>query len=293
MNLRPLSEADLLLTPAGTVYHLHLHPEQLAPTIITVGDPARVALISRHFDAVEHRVSNREFVTHTGRLGGKNISVVSTGIGPDNMDIVLNELDALVNIDLEKRIAKEVPRRLNIIRLGTCGSLQAHVPADSLVVSSFGIGLDNLLHFYGYERNPEEHFILNEFGMHTGMNGGDIRPYIAEGAIRLRTRFTAGFHSGITVTCPGFYGPQGRSLRLPARPTHLLHALATFECRGEQVLNLEMETAALYGLGALLGHHCLSVSVVVAARRQGLFSQNAEAAIANVIAKTLPLLESL
>jgi uridine phosphorylase len=285
--------SELILTPAGGAYHLHLHPEQLADTIITVGDPERVALITQHFDSIECRVSNREFVSHTGRLGSKRITVVSTGIGPDNIDIVLNELDALANIHFETRTLKEAFRRLTIIRLGTCGSLQESAPVDSLVASSFGIGLDNLLSFYNYERNPEEQFILTEFLQHTGLESSGIQPYIAEGSIRLRNHFGGHFPAGITVTCPGFYGPQGRSLRLSARLGHLPRLLSNFECRGEKVLNLEMETAALYGLGHLLGHHCLSISVVVADRQRGLFSADGGAAIENLIQKALPLLESL
>ncbi len=293
MNALPIAHTDLILTPAGEVYHLHLRSEQLADTIISVGDPGRVAHVSGHFDRLEHQISNREFVTHTGWLGAKRISVVSTGIGPDNIDIVMNELDALANIDLEKRIPKEGPRRLTILRLGTCGSLQDHLPADSLVASSFGIGLDNLLHFYAYERNVEEQFILTDFVQHAGLGNGEIRPYIAEGSIRLRNHFGSHFHNGITLTCPGFYGPQGRSLRLPLRYSHLLDSGSSFECRGQKLLNVEMETAALYGLGNLLGHHCLSLSVVVAARRQGLFTRDAAAAVENLILKALPLIESL
>ena len=293
MNAQPLSRSELILTPSGGAYHLHLHPGQLADTVITVGDPDRVALITQHFDSVECRVANREFVSHTGHLGTKRITVVSTGIGPDNIDLVLNELDALANIDFETRLPKAHFRRLTLIRLGTCGSLQASAPVDSLVASSFGIGLDNLLHFYHYEPNPEEAFLLAAFLQHTGLEGSGIRPYLAEGSIRLRNHFSASFQSGLTVTCPGFYGPQGRSLRLPARLSQLPQLLSSFECRGEKVLNLEMETAALYGLGHLLGHPCLSLSVVVADRRQGLFSADAGAAVDNLIQKTLPLLESL
>ena len=293
MNTSLHASSELILTPAGELYHLHLLPDQLADMILTVGDPARVARITQHFDSLECRISNREFVTHTGRLGRKRISVISTGIGPDNIDIVLNELDALANINLQTRSLSQVPRRLTIIRLGTCGSLQHDVPAEEFIASSFGIGLDNLLHFYNYEPNPEEQFIRTEFLQHTHMERSNIHPYVAEGSIRLRNHFDAGFHSGITVTCPGFYGPQGRSLRLPARWSQLPELLSSFECRGEKVLNLEMETAALYGLGNLLRHYCLSLSVVVAARRQGFFTLDADAATEKLILKTLPLLESL
>jgi uridine phosphorylase len=289
----PIAPSELILTPRGTIYHLDLHPDQLAETIITVGDPERVASVSRYFDSIESTAQHREFVTHTGRIGSKRLSVVSTGIGPDNIDIVLNELDALANIDFDTRTIKTDKKRLNIIRLGTCGGLQKGISVDSLVASSFGLGLDNLLHYYAYAPNPEERFIQQEFQAHLGLSGTALHPYVVEGAIRLRNLFSAIAHSGMTATCPGFYGPQGRMLRLaPAHP-QLINAISSFECRGERVANFEMETAAIYGLAHLLGHHALSVSVVVAQRAEGTFTRDGAAAVDAMIRKCLPLLEAL
>ncbi|MEO6834031.1 MAG: nucleoside phosphorylase, partial [Chitinophagaceae bacterium] len=200
-----IAASELILTEKGSIYHLDLRPEQLADTVITVGDPGRVATVSQHFDRIEHKVEHREFITHTGVLGKKRISVVSTGIGPDNIDIVLNELDALANIDFETRTIRNQKKTLNIIRLGTSGALQKDIPLDSVVASSFAIGLDNLMHFYQYELNPEESFILNEFREHSRMNAAPVLPYIAEGSIKLRSAFADKTINGITITCPGFY----------------------------------------------------------------------------------------
>lgn len=288
-----LAPSELILTSKGTIYHLDLHPDQLADTVITVGDPDRVGAVSRHFDNIEERAQHREFVSHTGRIGSKRISVVSTGIGPDNIDIVLNELDALVNIDFSSRSIRAEKRSLSIVRLGTAGSLQADVPVDSLVVSSFAIGLDNLMHYYQHGNNPEEIFILNEFEQHTGLTGQLLRPYIAEGSIRLRKHFTEGFHQGITVTCPGFYGPQGRVLRGPVAFPQLIPALGGFSSRGHRVTNFEMETSAIYGLGKLLGHHCLSISAIVANRVNQTFSADAAAAVDGMIEKALDVIAKM
>ena len=288
-----IGASELILTQHGSIYHLDLLPEQLADTIITVGDPDRVPLVSRYFDSIEHRARHREFVTHTGFVGKKRISVVSTGIGPDNIDIVLNELDALANIDFKTRIIKDEKHPLNIIRLGTSGSLQTDIPVDSFVVSSFAIGLDNLMHYYVRDDNPDERFILSEFVAHTSLTGGAIQPYIAEGAISLRKHFSNDFHSGITITCPGFYGPQGRVLRAPIAYPQLIDALGTFSSRGHRVSNFEMETSAIYGLGKLLGHHCLSISAIVANRVEKTFSSDAGAAVDDMIRASLEIIEGL
>lgn len=289
----PIAPSELILTPRGTIYHLDLHPDQLADTIITVGDPGRVAEVSKHFDAIEHKAAHREFVTHTGRIGNKRISVVGTGIGPDNIDIVFNELDALANIDFETRTIREQKKSLNIIRFGTSGSLQADVPVDSLVVSSFGIGLDNLLHYYQHETNPEESYILNDFVRHAALERTSVAPYVAEGSIRLRNKFSDGFTQGITITCPGFYGPQGRVLRAHLAFPNLVHAFSTFQSRQHRVTNFEMETSAMYGLAKLLGHHSLSVNVIVANRISQTFTADGAAAVAGMIQKALPIVASL
>lgn len=293
MNSAAIGASELILTDRGTIYHLDLAPEQLADTVITVGDPNRVSAVSQHFDAIEHKAAHREFVTHTGYIGSKRISVVSTGIGPDNIDIVLNELDALVNIDFPTRSIKEVKKSLSIIRLGTSGALQFDIPVDSLVVSSFGIGLDNLMHYYQHSDNPDEAYILNDFIRHASLNGKPVWPYIAEGSIRLRNHFADGYIHGITVTCPGFYGPQGRVLRGPVAFPNLIDALGTFSSRQHRVTNFEMETAAIYGLGKMLGHHCLSISTIVANRVQQTFSDDGAAAVDRMIRKSLAIIAGI
>lgn len=280
-----IQPSELILTQRGAVYHLDLLPNEIADTIITVGDPGRVSDVSMHFDRIEHRSENREFVTHTGYIGSKRLSVISTGIGTDNIDIVLNELDALVNIDLQTRTVKANTTALTIVRLGTSGSLQADIDVDSMVVSSFAIGLDNLIHYYETHQNAEENYILNEFSTHASL--GRLRPYIAEGAIGLRNRFVHGYHHGITVTCPGFYAPQGRVLRGSLAYPSLIDSLSSFESRGQRVTNFEMETAGIYGLGKTLGHHCLSISAIVANRITRTFSANAHATVQSLIKKAL------
>lgn len=287
-----IAPSELILNHRNAIYHLDLRPEEIADTIITVGDPARVQEISRRFDQVEFRTAHREFITHTGYIGKKRISVVGTGIGPDNIDIVLNELDALVNIDLETRMIKEAKTSLNIIRLGTSGSLRADIPVDDLVASSFGIGLDNLLHYYQYEPNPEERYILHDLEQHLPLPPG-LKPYVTEGAIRLRSHFTSGFHQGITVTCPGFYGPQGRVLRTPLAFPNLNDLLGTFESRQHRITNFEMETSSIYGLGRLLGHQCLSINTIVANRVNKTFSSDSARAVERMIEHCLPLIEML
>lgn len=288
-----IGESELIITPTGCIYHLDVHPDEIADTVITVGDPGRVPEVSKHFDRVEHKKAHREFVTHTGYIGSKRISVVSSGIGPDNIDITLNELDALVNIDFETREPKAQQRSLNIIRLGTSGSLQEDIPVDSLVASSFGIGLDNLLHYYRFENNADELFLLNAFSQHTHLTGNPIQPYIAEGSIRLLNHFSGDYIHGITVTCPGFYAPQGRKLRLPLAFPTLVDTLSSFESGSHRITNFEMETSAIYGLGKLMGHHCLSVNTIVANRQAKTFSKDAAAAVENMIRKSLGIIAGL
>lgn len=289
----PIGSSELIINDYGHIYHLNLAAHEIADTIITVGDPDRVKLVSQYFDKLEHTAQHREFITHTGYIGRKRISVVSTGIGPDNIDIVLNELDALVNIDFETRLPKETHQPLSIIRLGTSGALQADIPVDSFVVSSFGIGLDNLLHYYQHSNNQEEAYILHDFQTHCKLQNTPVVPYIAEGSIRLRNHFTQGYKHGITVTCPGFYGPQGRVLRGPVAFPHLIDALSTFNSRQQSVTNFEMETAAIYGLGKILGHQCLSISAIVANRIEKTFSKDSDAAVDKMIRQSLELVETL
>lgn len=280
-----IAESELIINPRGAVYHLDLRPEEIADTVITVGDPDRVREVSKHFDSIEVQAQHREFITHTGRVGNKRLTVLSSGIGPDNIDIVLNELDALANIDFETRQVKPKLKALNIIRLGTSGSLQADIPVDSFVASTHGLGIDNLLHFYRLEQNEEENLLLQSFVTHTQLHGQGISPYISGSAPSLLKHFVTGFHQGITVTCPGFYGPQGRILRLGVRNPDLINRLTDFRIGPHRISNFEMETSAIYGLGRLLGHNCLALNAIVANRVQQTFSKDGKAAVENLIKK--------
>lgn len=294
MNTLPIPASELIITDRGSIYHLDLRPEELADTIITVGDPDRVAVVSQYFDVIEYKRAHREFVTHTGFINEKRISVVSTGIGPDNIDIVFNELDALANIDFQTRLIKPTTKALNIIRLGTSGALQEDIPVDSFVVSSHAIGLDNLMHYYLLQNHTEEQHILHEFIKHIGLEQSPINPYIIEGAISLKNHFIDGFHSGITVTCPGFYAPQGRILRQPLAFPNLIDQLSTFDYNNKlRISNFEMETSAIYGLGRLMGHHCLSISAIVANRQAKTFSEDGSAAVRKLIETALPIIAAL
>ncbi len=285
-----IAESELIINDRGAVYHLNCRPEEMATTILTVGDPDRVGEVSKHFDKIEFQNKHREFVTHTGYLGNKRISCVSTGIGPDNIDIVLNELDALVNIDFETRLIKEKLTSLNIIRLGTSGSLQKDIPVDSFVASSHGLGLDNLMHFYRLQNNEEENQIIQAFSTHTQLNSGKISPYINMASAALIKHFTQHYHQGITVTCPGFYGPQGRVLRLGLGYPMLIDNLTSFTFGNYRITNFEMETSAIYGLGKILGHHCLSLSAIVANRISREFSKDGAMAVENLIKQSLQII---
>jgi uridine phosphorylase len=290
MNHIPASE--LIINGRGAIYHLDCRPDEIATNIITVGDPDRVIEVSKHFDLVEVKNHHREFVTHTGYLNKKRITVVSTGIGTDNIDIVLNELDALVNINLETRTIKENLTQLNIIRVGTSGSLQKDVPVDSFVVSTHGLGIDNLLNFYRQNNNEEEKQLIQSFITQTQLTANFASPYISSASGNLIKNFTDGFHSGITVTCPGFYGPQGRVLRLGLSSPFLIDNLTAFTFGQHRITNFEMETAGIYGLGNILGHHCLSISAVVANRITKEFSKDGTAAVEKLIKKTLNIIAS-
>lgn len=291
--MQPIGESELIITNRGTIYHLDIAPHQLADTIITVGDPGRVAEVSKYFDKTEHKARHREFVSHTGYIGKKRLTVVGTGIGPDNIDIVFNELDALANIDFDTRLPRKEIRTLSVIRMGTCGSLQEDVPVDSLVISTHGIGLDNLLHYYACTQDITEEQLLLDFDAHTGLVNQPVTPYIAAGDKGLREHFTNGYVHGITVTCPGFYGPQGRLLRAPLAFPGLIDALTSFRSGAGRIVNFEMETSAIYGLGKLLGHRCLSINTVVANRIQKTFSADAGTAIDNMIRRSLEIIEKI
>lgn len=287
-----IAESELIINPRGAVYHLDLRPEEIAGTVITVGDPDRVKEISKHFDSIEVKTHHREFITHTGYIGKKRLSILSSGIGPDNIDIVVNELDALVNIDFETRKIKTKHTSLNVMRLGTSGSLQTDIPVDSFVASTHGLGIDNLLNFYRLEQNDEEKQLLHSFVTHTQMHGQMSYPYISSAAASLIKHFVKDFHQGITVTCPGFYGPQGRVLRLGIRYPELVDRLTDFRFGKHRITNFEMETSAIYGLGKLLGHNCLALNAIIANRVKKDFSKNSKETIEKLIIKTLEIFEA-
>ncbi|MET3879372.1 nucleoside phosphorylase [Chitinophaga sp. OAE865] len=288
-----IAESELIINNRGAVYHLDVRPEELAHTIITVGDPDRVGAVSKHFDKIESKHQHREFVTHTGYIGNKRLSVVSTGIGTDNIDIVFNELDALVNIDFETRLVKPALTSLQIIRLGTSGALQESIPVDSFVVSSHGLGLDNLMNYYAFENTSAEKQLLQSFRGQVFLQPGGANPCLFEASARLQSLFTEGFHTGITVTCPGFYAPQGRVLRGPLSNPHLIDNLTNFNYEHHRITNFEMETSAIYGMGRVLGHECLSISAIVANRIRKEFSKDGGAAVAALIEKGLGVIAGM
>jgi uridine phosphorylase len=287
-----IGESELILTDQGRVYHINLAKEHLAETVITVGDPDRVAEVSKHFDSVEFKTQHREFVTHTGYVGKKRLTVLSSGIGPDNIDIVMNELDAVVNIDFENRMIRNEHTSLNIIRMGTSGSLQADIPVDSLVASSHGIGLDNVLHYYQLENTSHEKELCNAFIQHAGLEGQKIVPYAAQGSAELLSYFDHEYHRGITVTCPGFYAPQGRVVRAGLQFPELVNKLSDFRFETHRITNFEMETSAIFGLGKIFGHRCLAVNTIVANRISKTFTKDAKKSVEHMITRSLEIIEA-
>ena len=283
-----IPESELVLNNDGSIYHLHLLPEDLAETIILVGDQNRVAEVSKHFDKIELKKSKREFITHTGYIGSKRISVVSTGIGTDNIDIVLNELDALANINLNTREVKAVPISLELIRIGTSGSLQNELKVDDTLISSYGLGLDSLMQFYDYEENDEISNMLNTIDEQLELSF--VNPYLFKAPGELFSHFGKYFNSGITATCCGFYAPQGRMLRAEAKYEDLIKRLSNIEVNGLRVTNFEMETAAIYGMATLLGHQAISVNAILANRVNHTFSHNPDLVIENTIKKVLEII---
>lgn len=290
--MQRIAESELIINARGAVYHIDLRPEELAHNIIIVGDPDRVGMVSKYFDKIEVKRQHREFVSHTGMLANKRITCTSTGIGPDNIDIVLNEFDALVNIDFESRTIKKDLTTLNIMRIGTSGSLQADVPVDSYVAGTHGLGLDNLLNYYRLEHNEQEKELLQSFVTQTQLHSQICNPYISLASASLLKHFVDGFHQGITVTCPGFYGPQGRVLRLGIRNPELIDRLTQFRFGQYRITNFEMETSAIYGLGKLLGHHCLSLNAIIANRIAKEFTKDAHSLVDGLIKKVLETISS-
>ncbi len=281
-----LEASELILNDDGSIYHLNLQPHQLAHTIITVGDPDRVGEVSKHFVTIEHRVGKREFHTHTGTLNGKRISVVSTGIGTDNIDIVFNELDALVNIDFETRTIKSQLTQLDIIRVGTSGAVQSDIPVDSFLLSQRGIGFDTLFHWYdndggdsAFAKAVAEQLHLSELA---------ARPYTVNCDLQLAEIFKSDeVLIGNTITNVGFYGPQSRQLRLKPAHLHLNSSIESFNYDGEKLTNLEMETAGIYAMSSLLGHRAVSLNAILANRATGEFSKNPKSIVEKLITFTL------
>jgi uridine phosphorylase len=291
--MKNIAESELILNARGALYHVDLRPEELASTVITVGDPDRVATVSKHFDKIEIKCQHREFVTHTGTIGSKRFSVISTGIGTDNIDIVFNELDALVNIDLENRQIKDDHTSLQIVRMGTCGALQGDIEVDDFIVGTHALGLDNLLTYYRLEQTEEELGLIQQFITQTQLNSQFSRPYMSAASVGLLKHFVSGFQHGITVTCPGFYGPQGRVLRLGLRQPDLIDSLSKFNYGPFRIVNFEMETSAIYGLSRLLGHQCISLNTVVANRVTKTFSKDSQIAINKLIFNSLEILSAI
>lgn len=282
-----MKSSELILNPDGSVYHLNLKPEHIANDILFVGDQNRVEKITQFFDSIEFSTQKREFKTQTGIYKGKRITVMSTGIGPDNIDIVINELDALVNIDLKTRLVKKKLTSLNIIRIGTSGSLQVDIPVDSFVMATYGLGLDNMLRSYLIDEIS--HFDMEDaFITHTNWDLKKGRPYIISCSDKLEKMVESNkIYKGITATAGGFYGPQGRVLRLAIQDENLNNKMDNFTFNNNRITNLEMETAAIYGLSKLLGHQALSLNVIIANRASGNFSEDPYKAVDELIKYTL------
>ncbi|MCL6220367.1 nucleoside phosphorylase [Zunongwangia pacifica] len=288
----PLKASEFILNEDGSIYHLNLRPEHLADTIITVGDPDRVAKVTEHFDDIEFSIQKREFHTQTGSYRGKRISVISTGIGTDNIDIVFNELDALVNIDFEKKEVKKQLKSLDIIRIGTTGSIQAEIPIDAFLLSEKAIGFDGLLHFYQSQECIDENF-SEAFIKHMDWFPKKANPYIVENSkILQQTLDSEEIFKGITATNIGFYGPQGRSLRLGLQDDQMNAKLATFKYLDQKITNLEMETSGIYGMSKLLGHNAVSMNVILANRATGEFTASPQKTMEKLIGYCLDKLTS-
>jgi len=280
---QPIPESELILNSDGSVYHLRLRSEQLANTVILVGDPGRVVQVSERFDRIEERVSSREFITHTGEYKGQRISCVATGIGADNIDIVLNELDALVNIDLDSRVPKTNTASLQLVRIGTTGALHADIPVGAWILSDWAIGLDGLINWYNGKFNPAEVNMVHEFIRHSAYPNILAQPYAVQADADLLQKFRTSTIAGITLTSPGFYAPQGRKLRLASQFPDLNERMSSFRHEQLRVTNFEMETSGLYSLGKTLGHKCASVCMVMANRSQLKINPSPQQSMGNLI----------
>lgn len=284
MASRQIPASELILNSDGSIYHLHLKPENLASLVFTVGDPDRVGMVSKYFDRVDFTMKKREFITHTGWIGNRQVTVMSTGMGTDNIEILMTELDALVNVDLESRTIKSEKKSLQIIRIGTSGSMQKDIPVGSHLASKIGIGLDTLMQFYPELSGSQE--IAKAVQTKLDLS---FQPYQSPAGQELLDELPADFMQGITLTCPGFYGPQGREVRLRPRIDQMIDRLAALEVTGDRLTNFEMETAGYYAMGELLGHQMLSLNAIVANRPMGRFDQNADKTVDNLIRRALEI----
>ncbi|GAB4451943.1 MAG: nucleoside phosphorylase [Bacteroidales bacterium] len=290
--MEKIASSELIINPDGSIYHLHLRPQDIADTIILVGDPGRVELISKHFSSIDIKIMNREFCTHTGYYKGKRITALSTGIGTDNIDIVLNELDALVNIDFETRMPKKEHTSLNLIRLGTSGGLQANVAVDSFLVSEKAIGFDGLLNFYAQRNEVAELAFEKAFTDFVNWHKNLPSPYVVSASTELLAKLQGNNMLGVTISAPGFYGPQGRVLRLPIIDPVINDKIEQFQYMNYKITNYEMESSALFGLSKLLGHHALTICVIIANRVNKTFSKDYKPKVAELIQYTLDKLTS-
>jgi len=288
---KTLSPSELILNPDGSIYHLNLKPEDVSSLIITVGDPDRVDMVCSFFDQIETSISKREFHTKTGTYKNKRITVISTGIGTDNIDIVLNELDALFNVDFKKRQIKETFTELKIIRIGTSGAMQADIPVDSILLSEYALGLDSLMNFYKRELSLDEKNLESE--LRKSLPDTISFGYISKASSELLEHFSSLGSRGITVTCPGFYAPQGRSIRLGTKYESMMDSLKSFTHEGKQVTNFEMETSGIYGLASILGHHAISINVILANRANGIFSESPKDSVKKAIKLVLDKISEL
>ncbi len=285
--MNKIAPSELIINPDGSIYHINLKPEHVAPNIIFVGDQNRVSKVARHFDTIEFETQKREFKTITGTFKNKKFMVISTGIGPDNIDIVVNELDALVNIDLDTRTIKKEHTSLNIVRIGTSGSLQKEIPVDSFVLAKYGLGFDGLLHAYDCEHILEKE-MEDAFVKHTNYSERKSRPYIVKNNPEIEKKLISDeIFTGITGTAGGFYGPQGRILRIAIQDPELNHKIDSFEFDGMKITNLEMETSAIYGLSKLLGHKAVSMNCIIANRADLTFSKDPYRAVEKLILYSL------
>jgi uridine phosphorylase len=292
MNNKVIKPSELILNNDGSIYHLHLKPEHIADTVLLVGDQSRVETISRHFDKIEFKIRNREFVTHTGIYKNARITVISTGIGTDNIDIVLNELDAAVNVDLEKRVLKEERKSLNIIRIGTSASLQEDIGVGSFLLSEYGLGLDGLIYYYQYEFSEQEQKLCEKINSHLDWNFNLSRPYVVSASEKWISLLENGMIRGVTATASGFYGPQGRSIYLPIKDSLINEKLTSFQYHDLRITNFEMETSAMFGLGKMMGHFCCTCCGIIANRITNKYADNYKSIINNLVEDVLDKIQS-